>query len=393
MEVECEVGVDYLVARTRSTRLTKALPVLALVATLLVAVSSPAQESQLDELHRQLEDARSRVSEVQDRADSVEEQIASIDEQAAAVQSALSATRALVDRTQAEIAVLEREIKAKQATFDRVRHQAEQIAISLYKAGPTAELDALLSAKTIPELVSRVEYSSTSTVQKSETMILSARLEAELNEDRGRLEIRLGERLALQQEQSAHSQRLKELRMAQGLRLADLREQIESQQAEAQALAGRSAEIEAQLARSTASAPAAPAPSTVAVAAPVGASASGFAWPINGAITSGYGERWGRMHTGIDIDCVTGNPIRASKAGTVVTSTYDSSGYGNYVVIDHGGGFATLYAHMSAAYASGSVSQGETIGACGSTGASTGDHLHFEVRVNGSPQDPLAYLP
>jgi cell division protein FtsL len=78
VEVECEVGVDYLVARTRSTRLSKALPVLALVATLLVAVSSPAQESHLDELHRQLEDARSRVSEVQDRADSVEEQIASI---------------------------------------------------------------------------------------------------------------------------------------------------------------------------------------------------------------------------------------------------------------------------------------------------------------------------
>lgn len=96
----------------------------------------------------------------------------------------------------------------------------------------------------------------------------------------------------------------------------------------------------------------------------------------------------------MDIDCVTGNPIRASKAGTVVSASYDSSGYGYHVIIDHGGGLASLYAHASELYVSGgSVTQGQTIAACGSTGASTGDHLHFEIRVNGSPQDPLAYLP
>jgi murein DD-endopeptidase MepM/ murein hydrolase activator NlpD len=375
-------------------RFAKAVPILTLIATLLVSVSSPAQESGLDELHLRLEEARARLDDIQSSAGSVEEQIASIDEQAAAVEDALSATDALVDRTQAEIGVLEREIEAKQSTYDRVRRQARKIAVSLYKAGPTAELDALLGAKSIPELVSMVEYASSSTKQKSTTMILSARLKAQLAEDRGELEVKLGEALNLRREQLAQSQHLKELRAAQTMRLADLRERIRSGQAEAEALASRSSEIEAQLASAApAPAPAAPAPAPVALAAPSGASSSGFAWPINGAITSGYGERWGRMHTGIDIDCVTGNPIRASKAGTVVTSAYDSSGYGNYIVIDHGGGYATLYAHMSAAYASGSVAQGETIGACGATGASTGDHLHFEVRVNGSPQDPLAYLP
>jgi murein DD-endopeptidase MepM/ murein hydrolase activator NlpD len=127
---------------------------------------------------------------------------------------------------------------------------------------------------------------------------------------------------------------------------------------------------------------------------PTGTGASGFAWPISGAVTSGYGERWGGMHQGIDIDCVTGAPIRASKAGTVISATYDG-GYGYHVVIDHGGGFASLYAHNSALYVGGgeSVAQGEVISACGSTGQSTGDHLHFEIRVNGQPQDPLAYLP
>lgn len=100
------------------------------------------------------------------------------------------------------------------------------------------------------------------------------------------------------------------------------------------------------------------------------------------------------MHQGIDIDCVTGDPIRASKSGVVVAATYDG-GYGNHVVIDHGDGFASLYAHNSELHVSGgnSVSQGQTIAACGSTGQSTGDHLHFEIRVNGAPQDPMKYLP
>jgi len=100
------------------------------------------------------------------------------------------------------------------------------------------------------------------------------------------------------------------------------------------------------------------------------------------------------MHSGIDIDCVTGDAIRASKSGSVVSAAYDG-GYGYHVVIDHGNGFASLYAHNSALSVSGgqNVSQGEVIASCGSTGQSTGDHLHFEIRSSGAPQDPLTYLP
>jgi murein DD-endopeptidase MepM/ murein hydrolase activator NlpD len=126
----------------------------------------------------------------------------------------------------------------------------------------------------------------------------------------------------------------------------------------------------------------------------LGKSAQGFIWPLNGPITSGYGPRWGRMHTGIDIDGFSGQPIVASKGGNVIlASSY--SGYGNAVIIDHGGGVATLYAHMSsfAVSAGGSVSQGQIVGNVGCTGSCTGDHLHFEVRVNGSHTNPLTYLP
>jgi murein DD-endopeptidase MepM/ murein hydrolase activator NlpD len=121
-------------------------------------------------------------------------------------------------------------------------------------------------------------------------------------------------------------------------------------------------------------------------------SASGLIWPVSGPITSGFGWRWGRMHEGIDIGAACGTPIHAAASGTVIYSGW-MSGYGNFVVIDHGNGLATAYAHQSAIYVSGgSVSQGQVIGAVGSTGHSTGCHLHFEVRVNGTPVNPLNYL-
>ena len=123
-------------------------------------------------------------------------------------------------------------------------------------------------------------------------------------------------------------------------------------------------------------------------------SGMGLIWPVRGSVTSEYGYRWGRMHQGLDIGAGTGTPIHAAKAGEVMFSG-TMSGYGNVVIVDHGGGFSTLYAHQSRIASSEGqrVSQGQTIGYVGSTGRSTGPHLHFETRVNGSAQNPRRYLP
>jgi murein DD-endopeptidase MepM/ murein hydrolase activator NlpD len=122
-------------------------------------------------------------------------------------------------------------------------------------------------------------------------------------------------------------------------------------------------------------------------------SSAGFVWPVLGPVTSPFGWRWGRMHEGIDIGVPSGTPIRAAASGTVIYAGW-LGGYGNLTVIDHGGGVATAYGHQSglAAGNGASVAQGQVIGYVGSTGHSTGPHLHFEVRVNGVPQDPLGYL-
>ena len=119
-------------------------------------------------------------------------------------------------------------------------------------------------------------------------------------------------------------------------------------------------------------------------------------WPAPGRITSPFGD--GRHHPGIDIDGVTGDPVAAAAGGTVLlagAAPADYSGYGSVVMIDDGGGISTLYAHLSRVDVTiGQVlQQGQLIGLIGNTGASTGDHLHFEVRVLNKPVDPMPYLP
>jgi murein DD-endopeptidase MepM/ murein hydrolase activator NlpD len=125
-----------------------------------------------------------------------------------------------------------------------------------------------------------------------------------------------------------------------------------------------------------------------------GVSPSGFIWPVEGVVTSGYGPRWGRMHTGIDIGARSGTPIWAAKAGEVIYAGW-LGGYGNCVLVDHGDGIATLYGHQSRiASSEGQVlNQGDVLGFVGTTGHSTGNHLHFEIRVDAEPRNPRPYLP
>lgn len=124
------------------------------------------------------------------------------------------------------------------------------------------------------------------------------------------------------------------------------------------------------------------------------ARSSGCIWPTNGTVTSEYGARWGRLHAGIDIANRTGTPIWAAKSGQVIF-VGGESGYGLTVIIDHGGGFSTLYAHMSGFATSdgASVQQGQLIGYIGQTGDATGPHVHFETRYGGSPRNPRECLP
>ena len=167
--------------------------------------------------------------------------------------------------------------------------------------------------------------------------------------------------------------------------LASIRSDRDSTLAEIDALEQQSAALEARIreAQQRSSVP--------AVVAPSGSGVLG--WPVSGPVTSGFGVRWGRMHEGIDIAVGEGTPVRAAAAGTVIYAGW-MSGYGNLVAVDHRNGLSTAYAHNSSLAVSvgQSVAAGEIVSYSGNTGNSTGPHVHFEVRVDGSAVDPLGYL-
>jgi murein DD-endopeptidase MepM/ murein hydrolase activator NlpD len=119
-----------------------------------------------------------------------------------------------------------------------------------------------------------------------------------------------------------------------------------------------------------------------------------FLLPAAGPLNSGYGPRWGRMHYGVDIGAPAGSPVRAARDGVVLYAGSGYRGYGKLVILDHGSGYRTLYAHNQKLLArvGRSVRAGDIIGRVGSTGNATGPHLHFEIRRNDRPLDPGPYL-
>jgi len=167
--------------------------------------------------------------------------------------------------------------------------------------------------------------------------------------------------------------------------LATIREDRESVLAEIEALEQQSAVLAAQIRQAQQQS------ATPVIVPPSGTGR--LAWPVSGPVTSGFGPRWGRMHEGIDIAVPVGTPVRAAAAGTVIYAGW-LGGYGNLVVVDHGGGLSTAYAHNSsfAASVGQSVAAGQVVSYSGNTGNSSGPHVHFEVRVNGTAVDPLGYL-
>ena len=119
-----------------------------------------------------------------------------------------------------------------------------------------------------------------------------------------------------------------------------------------------------------------------------------FQMPSNGKLTSRFGSRWGRKHNGIDVSAAVGTNIYAADSGKVIYSQYNNGGFGYLIQIDHGNGIVTYYAHCNELLVPEGtvVAKGDVIATVGNTGRSTGPHLHFEVRVNGTPVDPGEYL-
>jgi murein DD-endopeptidase MepM/ murein hydrolase activator NlpD len=268
--------------------------------------------------------------------------------------------------------------------------------ISIYESDNPDTLAVVLSSSSFTDLLDQLDYLSQIAAQDNRIAreVQTARNEMHRTRERTK-KVRHGvavetqaiaERTAEQRsarDRLVSSERsLADARREKNRRLASVRESKAEYLHEVEGLQAQSAALGAAIRSAQSSGPTDATPSS-----------SGLIWPVSGPVTSGFGMRWGRMHEGIDIGAASGTPIHAAAGGTVIYAGW-LGGYGNLVVIDHHNSLATAYGHQSA-IATGvgaSVSQGQVIGYVGCTGHCFGSHLHFEVRVNGAPVDPLAYL-
>jgi murein DD-endopeptidase MepM/ murein hydrolase activator NlpD len=350
------------------------------------------------------------AQDLQSRLDSKRAELDRSQEQKGVLSTELAHYSDRVDQLAGEVAVLRNREAIVEAELRRIearlRLEREQLAIlrdrlqrslrelrerliAIYKSDEPDVLTVILNSEGFDDLIERYEYLRRIEEQDAAVVDRVRGLRNETRDTVARIEVARDEIAAKEAElertrvqREAREAELARVRDRKAAALDQVRSNIQRLEGDVGDLEG---EIQAQLRASSGTAP--------LPAGPVqGESASGFIWPVNGPVTSPFGMRWGRLHAGIDIAVPSGTPIRAAKSGSVALAA-PYGGYGNYTCIDHGGGLSSCYAHQSSfAITSGSVSQGEVIGYVGCTGSCFGDHLHFEIRVNGSPVDPLGYL-
>lgn len=361
-----------------------------IVATLLLPASGTLAQTELERLRDRREAVLEKIKADEAQADSLEDRRKELNNSLVTLRKQLDELNSRLEDISAEVRSVQARIDEKQAQIGKIKTIATEQARSLYMSGQSDVLDALLDAQSLTELDNRIRLLDVASQEHTGALVRYSRLKAEIEEDYRQLYAKKRELEGTRAETSKYREELDKRYEELGEVLTKLEKRLDKEHAIEESLGDR---IDKRVRALLASRQAAEIPEGVVI--PTGdPSASGFIWPLNGPITSYYGPRWGRMHTGIDIDGNTGEPIVASKAGRVILSS-SYYGYGNAVVIDHGNGFSTLYGHMTSFGVSQGqvVAQGQIVGTVGCTGSCTGPHLHFEVRVNGSPRDPLAYLP
>jgi len=367
---------------------------LGLVALSLLAAVGPALASELEQKQQELQQIQRQMEEQQQRVSRARSQVGSVADQLRLIQMDLDAATDEYRSIQAELARTEEQIKTNAALLAKLEKSlAERQQVlnkrmrDIYENGQVSYVDVVLGASDFNDFVNRVEILRR-ILRQDITLIAKIREERALAEEK-QAELERDRAAVLQlKEAAAKKKALIEARRNERQAVLDaaVNERDIAERAY-QELLETSREIE-RIIRSIQSGNGAP------------GGTGKMIWPISGPITSPFGWRthpiFGTriLHTGIDIGADYGDRVVAADSGIVIAAGW-MGGYGKAVIIDHGNGIATLYGHNSELLvAEGQrVVKGQTIARAGATGYATGPHVHFEVRVNGTPVNPLPYLP
>ena len=391
---------------------------LAAVAVVVLPLATPAYaddpeaerrkvEQQIEAVHDDLHESSAAVQQAAAALARAKIEIPRAQAQLAAAEGRLSAARSIAESSrkrlefaQAELARAEREFEAGVAKVEETRQRAGELSRAIYMIGPAGFTHALFESTSMTDLASRATYSHALLSDAAGKVRAASAARAELASAASVLEQRRGELAARDKAVRESLARIESY-------AAEARAAKAAVEAQAAARAGALAVADRERAADQAAYERLQAESRRLAELIRRAAASrgtgqvgkgGMLWPTPGPVTSGYGYRvhpiygYRRLHAGIDIGAPSGQAIVAVLSGRVVTAGPMGT-YGNLVVVDHGNGLSTAYAHQSrVAVSSGQqVARGAVIGYVGSTGASTGPHLHFETRVNGEPVDPMRY--
>jgi murein DD-endopeptidase MepM/ murein hydrolase activator NlpD len=355
-------------------------------------------QQQLDENAAQTAAARQQLATAQSARQKLDSQLAGLDAQVAAATQRVQEAQAAADTAGMVVFVLGEKAKETKAKLDAAKADVRQSALMLYTRGsPGANSIALLDAVNgSGNIVEGKHYLQRINDKRQGDATRVAKLQAQLEVQQADAAAKKQQADDAKAAAADEQQKLQQLSSQQHA-ARDAAANAEAQETAAVgALRAQQDQIEsdmqaesdriAQLARDSGG------------GAPMGNGT--FIWPVNAPITSPFGYRTDPVtgaqafHSGLDLGASCGTPIKAAGTGVVISAGFNSGGYGNMTLINHGGGLSTLYGHQSSIIVSAgqNVSQGQVIGYVGSTGKSTGCHLHFEVRVNGNPVDPRGYL-
>lgn len=354
-------------------------------------------KEQKAQIQRQLESYKADQAEYAGQIGTLNNKIALTEEQMDATQEILDGLDDEIEQTEQELAQTEKTLAEKEELF------ATRIRV-MYESGETSYLDVLLSSDSFSDMLSNLEIVSQIMDYDKGVVAEYTALKQSIEQMKATLESDRAQQQSYMDDLADQKSELESDRASLQKLLDKVENDIEYAKKTADKMQADEDKINAEIAelsRKEAEAALKAAASASSSSSTIVHGTGSMVWPCPtyNYISSGYGYRKHpiagsrKFHKGIDIASGSGNPVLAADSGTVIKS-YLSSSYGNYIVISHGNGVLTGYAHMSRRLVSvgDTVSAGQQIGKVGSTGNSTGPHLHFEVYVNGSTANPMNYV-